>query len=437
MKTIMNKVMFTNVIAFSKLLKVNHEITKLPTKFLHIQFQILFSKKNEMSESPRMREFRKKLRERTPIANPDHLTVSGDGTWKKRGFNSLFGVTTLVGCNQWKHKKNYDIKAYEDWYEEHEESCTINRKGSAGKMEVDAIVEMFERSEAKHNAKYIRYIGDGDSKTFKDILHINPYDDDPIVEKKECVGHVQKRMGARLRKAKKDNKDIGGKGAGKLTDEVINELSLYYGLAIRQNPDSVEDMKRDVWATYYHKISTNKNPQHMNCPPGSSSWYKWQKAVANGTIDEFDHENPPLNDDVLKVIKPIYESLSTDTLLERCLGSETQNNNESLNSLIWTFAPKHIHAGTQTIQISTFLAVCIFNEGFIPILKILSVMGITIGPEAHAFAVRRDEVRIECSELRVSEASKEARTARLHERTSENKHFEIEEGFLYGAGIAD
>ncbi|XP_050496906.1 uncharacterized protein LOC126878302 isoform X4 [Bombus huntii] len=163
-------------------------------------------------------------------------------------------------------------------------------------------------------------------------------------------------MGARLRKAKKDNKGIGGKGAGKLTDEVINELSLFYGLAIRRNPDSVKDMKRDVWATYYHKISTNKNPQHMNCSPGSSSWCKWQKAVADGTIDEFDHENSPLNDDVLKVIKPIYESLSTDTLLERCLGSETQNNNESLNSLIWTFTPKYIHAGTQTIQISTFLA---------------------------------------------------------------------------------
>ena len=121
----------------------------------------------------------------------------------------------------------------------------------------------------------------------------------------------------------------------------------------------------------------------------------------------------------------------------RCLASETQNNNESLNSLIWTFVPKHTHAGTQTIQISTFLAVCIFNEGFIPILKILSVIGITIGPEAHAFAVRRDEICIERSELRASEASKEDRTARLHKKTSENEHFEIEEGFLYRAGIAD
>ena len=116
--------------------------------------------------------------------------------------------------------------------------------------------------------------------------------------------------------------------------------------------------------------------------------------------------------------------------MERCLGSETQNNNESLNSLIWTFLWRHIHAGTQTIQIFTFPAVCIFNEAFIPILKILSVMGITIGPETREVAIRRDDVRIERSELRASEASKEARTARLHETTSENEHFQIEEGFL-------
>ena len=27
----------------------------------------------------------------------ENLTVSGDGTWKKRGFTSLFGVSTLIG----------------------------------------------------------------------------------------------------------------------------------------------------------------------------------------------------------------------------------------------------------------------------------------------------------------------------------------------------
>ncbi|CAH4030916.1 unnamed protein product [Pieris brassicae] len=27
----------------------------------------------------------------------DHLKVSGDGSWKKRGYTSLYGVTTLIG----------------------------------------------------------------------------------------------------------------------------------------------------------------------------------------------------------------------------------------------------------------------------------------------------------------------------------------------------
>lgn len=57
-------------------------------------------------------------------------------------------------------------------------------------------------------------------------------------------------MGARLRKAKKDNKGVGGKGEGKLTDQMINKminkLSLYYGLVIRRHPDSVNDMKDAV-----------------------------------------------------------------------------------------------------------------------------------------------------------------------------------------------
>ncbi|XP_044577450.1 uncharacterized protein LOC123260423 [Cotesia glomerata] len=355
-------------------------------------------------------------------ADPTHFTVSGNGTWKKRGFNSLFGVTTLVGkyskkvidtvvkssfcqgCNYWKNKKKDDISAYEDWYNEHEDSCAINHQGSAGNMEVDAVVEMFRSISEMATQRLLK---------------------------------VQKRMGSRLRKVKKENSGIGGKGAGKLTDKVITQLSAYYGLAIRRHPESVEDMKREIWATYLHKILTDKKPQHMNCPPGPDSWCKWQKAAAEGTEDDFHHENPPLTDKVLIVMKPIYECLSDDSLLERCLGSETQNNNESLNSLIWTFAPKHIHAGSQTIEIANCLEVCIFNEGFYPILQIMSLMGIKIGLESHGFAVRRNAVRIERFEVRASDASKEERTARYTERNAENSQYEVEEGPMYEAGMAD
>lgn len=40
----------------------------------------------------------------------------------------------------------------------------------------------------------------------------------------------------------------------------------------------------------------------------------------------FYHDNPPLSNKVFEIIQPIYENLSADELLERCLGTETRNN---------------------------------------------------------------------------------------------------------------
>jgi len=64
---------------------------------------------------------------------------------------------------------------------------------------------MFTRSESLHNIKYFNYIGDGDSKTFTGIIDFQPYPDF-TVNKKECINHVQKRIGTRLRNLKKNTK---------------------------------------------------------------------------------------------------------------------------------------------------------------------------------------------------------------------------------------
>lgn len=301
-------------------------------------------------------------------------------------------------------------------------------------MEVDAVKEMFLRSMNKYQVKYKRYVGDGDSKTFKSVSETVVYGKNYIVEKRECVGHVQKRMGTRLRNAKKNNKGIGGKGAGKLTDAVINELSTYYGLAIRRHPESIAEMKT---ATFDHKKSTDENPHHARCPEGPTSWCAWRRAEAEGTLDTFTHDKPPLNDTVVNVIRPIYEELTSDNLLTRCLGSFTQNNNESLNSVIWTMSPKHLHCGQKTVEIATFLAVRIFNEGFDTILQIMNVMGLTIGHNVQIYAHARDNERVQRSNKRASYTSKEARTARREEAAALHDFFEAEEDTLYGPGIAD
>lgn len=53
-----------------------------------------------------------------------------------------------------------------------------------------------------------------------------------------------------------------------MTGKLIDELTRYYGLAIRHNCHSLEAMKNAVMATFYHLQSTDEKPQHDLCPTG-------------------------------------------------------------------------------------------------------------------------------------------------------------------------
>lgn len=382
------------------------------------------------------------------VEEPAGLTVSGDGTWQKRGFSSLYGITALIGhfsgkvldvvikssfckgCETMTEKIN--TAEYEEWKETH--NCSVNHEGSASKMEMDGISEMFHRSEGLHETKYLNYIGDGDSKTFAGLLASSPYGEP--VKKKECVGHVQKRMGTRLRNLKKKTKGLGGKGHGKLTARLIDELTVYYGKAIRNSCHSITHMKRGIWATFYHKISTDNKPQHQNCPAGNGSWCSWQKAKAENKLHEYRHK-PALTSEVAEAIRPIYEELSSDNLLERCLGGFTQNSNESLNALFWKIAPKTIFSGATIIEIAAFIGAAIFNDGHKSLLHILDSMNIKIGPGAYEGCWAEDHRRITFSTIRAHEATKEARTAKRLSRIAAEEAVSSAEGLLYAPGIAD
>ena len=354
-----------------------------------------------------------------------NLKVSGDGTWEKRGFKSLFGVTTLIGyysgkiidlvvrssychaCAIWRNKSKTSPE-YLAWQEKHDdEACTKTHEGSAGSMEVESVKMMFSRSEELYGVKYGNYIGDGDSKTFSAVLQLNPYGDELKVIKSECIGHVQKRMGTRLRNVRK-NKKLGGKG--KLTEALVKKLSTYYGLTIRRNVNIVEDMKKAIMATYYHMISTDDEPKHENCPAGEDSWCKWKKAEA--LVTEPEAHLPSSHPDVQKEILPIYEDLSRVDLLERCLGGQTQNTNESFNSTIWRLAPKHLQSGLKIIEVAAYLAACIFNEGSSSILMVMNELGIKVGSRCSSYAEEIDNRRVSRQNRRSALETKEARKTR-------------------------
>ncbi|GFW65183.1 uncharacterized protein TNCV_394491 [Trichonephila clavipes] len=74
---------------------------------------------------------------------------------------------------------------------------------SSGNMEAVGAFRIFERSLIKRDLQYTGYYGDGDSKSFLQVKDI--YGENSVT-KLECIGHIQKRVGSRLRKLKKNTK---------------------------------------------------------------------------------------------------------------------------------------------------------------------------------------------------------------------------------------
>ena len=66
-------------------------------------------------------------------------------------------------------------------------------------MESAGAIEIFQRSINNHKLRYNNYIGDGDSSSFNKVVQSKPYGETFIINKLECVGHIQKRLGCRLR----------------------------------------------------------------------------------------------------------------------------------------------------------------------------------------------------------------------------------------------
>ncbi|CAK9816232.1 hypothetical protein ANTPLA_LOCUS8931 [Anthophora plagiata] len=224
--------------------------------------------------------------------------------------------------------------------------------------------------------------------------------------------------------------------SGKVIDLVMKS-SYCQACTIRRNVNSVANMKNAIMATYYHLCSTNENPRHELCPTGEESWCTWKKAEALGTGTDTLNHPPTLHPDVQKHIFPIFEELSNEDLLQRCLGGHTQNANESFNSTVWRFAPKHLNSGLKIVEIGAFIASSIFNEGYFSILKVMQELQLIIGKEAMDYAEETNQRRIQRQERRSSLSTKEARKARRDQLAEQNEYFEEAEGLLYGAGIAD
>ncbi|GFU18849.1 uncharacterized protein TNCV_1085861 [Trichonephila clavipes] len=146
--------------------------------------------------------------------------------------------------------------------------CSCNHQGSAGSMEPVGAYGLFERSRETRKLEYVEFYGDGDSKSHLVVKDIYGIDN---VRKYECIGHIQKRVGSKLRILKTKEKGLGGKG--KLSDSFIDKIQNYYGIAIRSNIATRRLLVTDhallnhgqvAWTTPELAPPLSKLPHHTN-----------------------------------------------------------------------------------------------------------------------------------------------------------------------------
>ena len=95
--------------------------------------------------------------------------------------------------------------------------------------------------------------------------------------------------------------------------------------------------KKEIWAIYYHIIpgpeSDSNAEQHQFYPKTPDSWCKCQRDQMTNT-NNYDRKKC-LPSVFREKLKHIFDHLSSSEILSTCQRRLTQNQNESLNSVVW------------------------------------------------------------------------------------------------------
>ena len=217
-------------------------------------------------------------------------------------------------------------------------------------MEPEGAKRIFQRSIDDKNLRYTKFLGDGDSKSFSSIKDIY---DGAMVEKLECIGHYQKRVGTRCRKLEKNVKGLGGRG--RLTNATVDRLQNYFGVALRQNCHDLKVMQSACRASLFHVASSKDENYHY------PHWCKHNKDLADKTKTY--KPGPGLPIDIIMQLRPIFFELTSDEMLSKCLHGKTQNQNESFNAMIWERIPKSTFVSLKQLKLGVYDAVSNFNMG--------------------------------------------------------------------------
>ena len=86
-------------------------------------------------------------------------------------------------------------------------------------------------------------------------------------------------------------------------------------------------MKKAVHAVLLHVALSENDNYHIHCPTVPLSWCRYNKDIANK--EKTYKPGPVIPLKAIREIKPIFNDLSSDERLTKCLHGKTQNHNEA------------------------------------------------------------------------------------------------------------
>jgi hypothetical protein len=238
-----------------------------------------------------------------------------------------------------------------------------------------------------------------------------------------------------------DGLSIGGRN-GRLTDDKIHQLTVYYGSAIRSHVNDLESMKFACWgmccsyeylssifsilATFYHYSSTCENLNHDYCDPTKCHMYRYKS---------FDPSKHSLAPAVMNAIRPVYEKMCSDEVLSKVVDGGTTNPNESYHSYIWSLCPKTQFHSAKYVRCAASLAAILYNDGYqLSIMKLLQRCGVQSSTPACVRMLKLiDHQRIKEHKFKPKAAKQKKRRQRILTEQRLNQ----QEKYNYASGAFD
>ena len=134
-----------------------------------------------------------------------------------------------------------------------------------------------------------------------------------------------------------------------------------------------------------------------------NNWGKYQLDKINGTQKYKNTKNIPVN--IFRIVKPIFQDLSKEKSLSKCLLGQIQNTKEALNAIIWTRCPKNIFVRRRTLEMGVNYAVLDFSDSSKGLLDVLNYFDLSEVVKINE-SVKRDTARVKKAIRKLSERGK-------------------------------